>query len=518
MEEQATLIALDGLGCPGPAGTKEPEAAPKIKRIDRRQSAFVALDVENLVSADDKVRAIWDLTGKMDFSDLLKGIVSKEGSTGQAHEDPRLLVAIWVWAYSEGISSSRQIEDSMAHEPALMWLSGLRTISHASLSNFRKDHRKELEGLFTQLLGLLERTGAVKLDRVMHDGTKIRAQAGIDTLRRERTLRESLAKAATVVRDMEKAEAEATSRQKAARQRAARERAERLEEAVKELEALQAEKKKEEEKKNVRVSTTEPEARLMRHGDGAIGLSYNAQITTDAVHKVIVAASLSKEESDAHGLIPALRVVKENVGREPKQVVADGGYTNRANIRMMDERGVDFIGSLGAEDERRGAAVQASGIHPKFAPQFFILQPETRTLECPAGKHLHYVRKNKVRGDLYHRYQAAASDCGSCPHQRLCCPKHPGRGRAVCLRVAESPDIACFRRRMQSEEAKAIYKQRGAVAEFPNAWIKERIGLRKFSLRGLVKAGIELTWACLTYNVMIWVRLHRRGLITAPAA
>src|SRR6201993_3855672 len=286
MGEQAALMDLDGLAGPEKTVERKEASAPKIKGIDRAQSALVALDVENLVGAADKVRAIWDLTCRMDFSDLLKGIVSKEGSAGQAHEDPRLLVAIWVWAYSEGISSSRRIEDSMAHEPALMWLSGLRTISHASLSNFRKDHRKELEGLFIQLLGLLERAGAVNLDRVMHDGTKIRAQAGIDTLRRERTLRESLAKARTVVTEMEKAEAETTPRQNAARQRAARERAERLEEAGKELEALQAEKKKEEEKKNVRVSTTEPQARLMRHGDRAIDLSYNAQITTDAANKV----------------------------------------------------------------------------------------------------------------------------------------------------------------------------------------------------------------------------------------
>ena len=517
MEEQAILIALDERT--GPEQKVEPEAAaePKIKRIDRRQSAFVQLDVENLVNADDKVRAVWDLTGRMDFGGLLKRIVSREGAAGQAHEDPRLLVSIWVWAYSEGISSSRQIEHLMAHEPALMWLSGLRTISHASLSNFRKDHRQELEGLFTQLLGLLERAGAVNLDRVMHDGTKIRAQAGIDTLRREKTLKESLASARTLVQEMENAEADVTPRQNAARQRAARQRTDRLEAAVQEMETLQAEKKKEEEKKEVRVSTTEPEARLMRHGDGAIRLSYNAQITTEASHKVIVAASLTQQASDANELIAAVDLVKENMGREPKQVVADGGYTNRSNIEEMNERGVDFIGSLGELEARRAAAVQASGIDPRFAPQFFILQPETGTLQCPAGKQLRYVRKNVVRGDLYHRYQAAAEDCSSCPHQRQCCPKHPERGRAVCLRVEESAEIARFRERMQSEEAKAVYRQRGPVAEFPNAWLKERIGLRKFSLRGLVKAGIELTWACLTYNAMIWVRLNRLTLTSAQA-
>ena len=518
MEEQATLIDLGPYTEPKKTVDRAVAAAPKIKRIDRDQSAFVALEVDHLVGADDKVRAIWELTGKMDFSELRKQIVSKEGSAGQAHEDPRLLVAIWVWAYSEGVSSSRQLEHMMEHEPALMWLSGLRTLSHATLSNFRKDHRKELDGLFTQLLALLETVGAVNLDRVMHDGTKVRAQAGIDTLRREGTLRGNLAKARALVAELENPDAEASPRQKAARERAARERAERLEAAVKELEDLQSKQKKAEEKQAVRVSTSEPEARLMKHGDHAIRPSYNAQITTEASHRVIVAAALTQDAADANALLPAMDLVEKNMGRKPVQVVADGAYTNRANIAAMKARDIDFIGSLGDHESRQAAAVQARGIDPRFAPQFFILQPESRTMKCPAGKELKYVRQNKVRGDLYHRYQAAGNDCSSCPHQRQCCPRHPDKGRSVCLRVEESPEIAAFRSRMQTEEAKAAYRQRSAVAEFPNACIKEKIGLRKFSLRGLVKAGIELTWACLTYNALIWVRLYRRAQMNPATA
>ena len=177
-------------------------SAPKIKPIDRDQSAFVSLWVENLAGGDDKVRAIWDLTGRMDLSRLRGKIVSQEGAAGQAAEDPRLLVAIWVWSYSEGVSSSRQVEHLIGQEPALMWLCGLRTISHATLANFRKDHKAELDELFTQLLGMLETAGAVKLDRVMHDGTKIKAQAGGDTFRREGRLRANLEKARTVVEQM----------------------------------------------------------------------------------------------------------------------------------------------------------------------------------------------------------------------------------------------------------------------------------------------------------------------------
>jgi len=149
----------------------------------------------------------------------------------------------------------------------------------------------------------------------------------------------------------------------------------------------------------------------------------------------------------------------------------------------------------------------ARGIDPNFAPQFFILQAENNTLRCPADKQLQYAGQNRVRGDLYYSYRAAAGDCVACVLQRQCCPKQPEKGRMVARRVEEAPVMARFRRKMETEEAKGIYRQRAEVAEFPNAWIKEKIGLRRFSLRGLAKAGTELLWACLTYNALIWARV-----------
>jgi len=71
---------------------------------------------------------------------------------------------------------------------------------------------------------------------------------------------------------------------------------------------------------------------------------------------------------------------------------------------------------------------------------------------------------------------------------------------------------------MASVEAQEIYKRRKQVAEFPNAWIKDKLGLRKFRLRGLIKVGMEIIWACLTYNVQQWVRLCWKAQFKAAAA
>ena len=81
--------------------------------------------------------------------------------------------------------------------------------------------------------------------------------------------------------------------------------------------------------------------------------------------------------------------------------------------------------------------------------------------------------------------------------------------------MEEREEVAAFRKKMESSEYRTIYRKRGEVAEFPNAWIKENLGLRKFRVRGLLKAGSELLWACLTYNIMQWVRLVWRQPATA---
>jgi len=491
---------------------------PKLKPVNRDQSMLIPVDVEALVGPDHKVRAIWELTGRLELSRFRAPIVSAEGCAGRPRWDPRLLVSVWVYAYSEGISSAREIGRMMEHEPGLMWLAGLGVVNHSTLSDFRVDYREALEELFTQLLAVLEAEGVVKLDQVMHDGTKIRAQAGADSFRREGTLQRHLERARQVVEEMgDPKDEEGNQRRRAARQRAARERLERLEQALQELEEIRRDKATGEEKAEVRVSLTEPEARVMKHGDNAIAPSYNVQISTDAEQKIVVGVRLTQSSSDSGLLGKAMEVVEENLGRRPARAVADGGYTDRSTIAEMAEKGIDFIGSLGDQQARRAAALKAAGIEAEFGAAFFMVQPESKTLQCPAGKRLQYVGQSVKRGNRYHQYRAQGGDCPGCEFQPRCCPKNPAQGRTVSVLVSEPAEVATFRQKMETEEAKRIYKQRGAVAEFPNAWIKDKLKLRKFCLRGIVKAGIEAMWACLTYNVMQWMRLNWRKAITATA-
>jgi transposase len=506
--EQAVLIEIpEQPQGPPPAAAS---GALKLRRVDRRQTALLELDVEALIGADHKARAIWELAGRMDLSRFTAALKTREGQAGREAWDPQLLVSVWIYAYSEGISSAREIEREMEWESGFRWLGGLEKVNHHTLSDFRVEHQAALDGLFVQVLGLLEHAGCLSLERVMHDGTKIRAQAGADTFRRERSVKEHLERAQAVVAQMgdpreEPGEAEGRSRKQAAQERAARERQERVEQAYQELQTLQQGKRTEADRQAVRVSLSEPEARLMKHGDNAIAPSYNAQISTDAQQKIIVGAQLSQCSSDAQSLAPALAEVERNLGRGPEQVVVDGGFTNRNTIVACAAQPIDLIGSLPDPAERSAAAMKSMGIDPAFAPGKFEVEGDG--LRCPAGRRLEFLRTNRKRDNRYRQYQARSQDCQGCAFQPRCCPRHAEQGRLVSILVEERAEVAEFRKKMQTPEAQAIYRRRGPVAEFPNAWIKEKLGLRKFRVRGLAKAGMELLWATLTYNVMAWIRL-----------
>jgi transposase len=393
---------LPGLPEQTPTSPKaEARGVCKLRLINRDQLTMAQIDVEHLIDEHHPARGIWEVTSGLDLSRYEAAIRTRQGEAGRSAWPPQLLLAVWLYGYSQGITSARELERQMEYEPGLMWLTAMTVINHHTLSDFRIDHGEALTDLFAQLLVILTDAGLVKMRLVAHDGTKIRSQAGVDSFRREATLRERLEQARKLVEEDPCVEGGGSKRQQAAQQRARRERLERAESALEQLKKIQAdipdaeqpdaEQPDAEQKERVRVSHSEAEARRMKHGDNAIAPSYNAQLSTDADSGVIVGVQLSQSANDSHELNPAMEQIRRNLGRLPEQVVADGGFTNRESIRRMAERAIDFYGSLPDPKQRSEAAMKSHGIDPKFAPHFFIVQPETRTAQCPAGQPMKYL-------------------------------------------------------------------------------------------------------------------------------
>jgi transposase len=480
----------------------------RLKPINREQMVLRAVEVEKLVAEDHEVRAIWEFVGRLDLSLYYEDIEVVEGEAGRPALEPRLMISLWIYGYSKGVSSAREISRLCEYDPAYQWLTGLKAINYHTLSDFRVKHKEALDELFIGGLGVMSAEGLVSLERVMHDGSKVKAYAGVDTFRREEKLRAHLEAARQQVEQMgdPRTAEEVSPRVAKARQRAARDKQQRLEKALEELEEIRASKSSLEEKKKVRVSTTDPEARIMKQPDGGFAPSYNAQITTDAKEKVIVGVTVSQCGSDYGELVPAMEKVEENMGRNPEQAVVDGGFMSRENILAMDGKKIDLIGPMGDGAEQSVGQLNRRGVEPAFRPEAFGYDEGSDTYTCPAGKVLRPDGKEEQPGRINYLYRAQGADCRACPFREKCCPQSGTRGRRI-RRAVDDPVIVAHMEKMQTEEAQEIYRQRGGVAEFPNAWIKDKIGLRQFRLRGLIKVGMEVLWACLTYNIKQWIRL-----------
>ena len=325
---------------------KQPQ--PRLKDIDRKQTFLRVVDIGGLVEEDHEVRALWEILGGVDLSRYYDYIRAVEGVAGREAINPRLLISLWIYAYSQGVSSAREITRLCRYHPAYQWLCGMEEINHHTLSDFRVKHKEALDELFAEVLGVLSAEGMIGLEQVMHDGTKVKAFASADSFRREGRLLEHLELARQQVSRLgvPRPADEVGPKVTAARKRAAQEKQKRLETAIGELKKLRAVKSSAVDKAEARVSWSDPEARVMKQSDGGYAPSYNVQLSTDARDGVIVGVGVTQSGSDYAELLPAVKQVEKQMGGKPKQMVVDGGFISRENILAMNNEEVDLIGSL----------------------------------------------------------------------------------------------------------------------------------------------------------------------------
>ena len=338
------------------------------------------------------------------------------------------------------------------------------------------------------------------------DGTKVKASAGKDTFRREQRLREHLELARQQIEELSDPHSDAISQRTAkARERVLREKRQRLERAVEELQQVRS-GKAESEQAEARVSTSDPEARIMKNGDGGYAPAYNVQIATDVANGIIVDVKAVQQASDWDQLIPLVERMEKTVGK-PEQMITDAGYTCRENIEAAAEKNIDLIGPVPAAASNPEHYEQR-GIGASFHNEAFQFDETANHYVCPTGKILKLTTKVRAAGRIKWRYQARSSDCAGCRFRDQCCPKT--RSRRI-TRSQDSETVKAFLLKMETEPAKRTYKRRGPIAEFVNAWIKEKLGLRQFRLRGTVKVQTECLWVSLTYNIQQWIRLRWRS-------
>jgi transposase len=321
---------------------------PRVLRPNRAQLELRPSDLESLLSEDHRARAIWDFVEGLDLSALYDGILAVEGHAGRPAIDPAILLSLWIYATSEGVGSARALERLCEAHDAYRWICGGVAVSAHTLSDFRVLHGAVLDDLLTQSVGRLMAEGLVELTHVTQDGLRVRASAGAGSYRRRQKLRTCLREAQRQVerlrRELDADPGVTSRREAAARQRAARERKQRVKQALTRLREEEAERgerakaRPHEKKGEARVSTTDPEARVMRMADGGYRPAYNGQLATDATSQIIVAVDLVPRTN--HGQLEPMRAqIERRYGTSPAAMLVDGGFVTLADIDALESRG-----------------------------------------------------------------------------------------------------------------------------------------------------------------------------------
>jgi transposase len=401
----------------------------RLRYANRQQVEMRMCALDALIPEEHPVRLVWAYVEKLDLGDLLAKIRAIEGAAGASATDPRILLTLWLYATLRGIGSARELDrrcDPETGELPFQWICGGVTLNYHTLADFRVEHVEVLDHLLTNSIAVLLEQGLVSMERVAQDGMKVRASAGAASFRRRPRLEqfrdEAKAQVKALKKELKTDPAAGRRRQEAARRRAALDREKRLRRALDQLPQIEVSKKD-----KARVSTTDPDARIMKMGDGGYRPAFNVQLATDTQTQIITGVEVTNSGGDQGKLGPMVEQLEQRYQEKPKEMLVDGGFAKKEDIEEVEQAGTTVY-----------APVQAS--------------------------------KDPQRD----------------PHTP---------------RPDDTPNVAQWRQRMATPEAKQIYKERASTAECVNAHARNR-GLYQFRVRGLAKVKAVVLLYVLAHNLL----------------
>jgi transposase len=338
-----------------PQAPKVQPPPPRLREAQRDQIALRVVDLDGLLPTDHPARAVWAFVEQLDLSPLLDAIKAREGEPGHPPPDPRILMALWLYATIDAVGSARALARLCESHVAYQWICGGVSMNYHTLSDFRVAHVELLDRILAQGVTALVAEGLVQLQRLAQDGVRVRAAAGAGSYRRRRRLEKLLAEAevrvAALKEELQTDPAASTARQLAARQRAARERVQRTTAALERMKELEAERARREKthkqdtqkQKEPRASTTDAEARVMKMADGGYRPAYNGQFASDPETQVIVAVDIDTTGSDHGQMGPMQEHIQQTYGQAPQQYLVDGGFNKLEEIEKAHAAGIEVF-------------------------------------------------------------------------------------------------------------------------------------------------------------------------------
>ena len=413
---------------------------------NRQQLQWLPRDLDAVLAEDHPARAIWGMLEKLDLSAFYGAIKATLDRPGRPTTDPQVLLALWLLGTVEGVGSARKLTRLCGEHDAYRWLCGGVPINYHMVSDFRVVHQEALDELLTQIVASLTVAGAVTLERVAQDGMRVRASAGASSFRRQETLEAHLENARAQVerlaQEREHPDPGVNQRERAARERAARERVGRVEQALEYLSQAQAAKERQ-------------------------------QRTLATVKRTKVTAPRTSTTD------PEARVMK----------MADGGFRPAYNVEL-------------ATDQAKGVIVGVTVIREGTdAGQALPMQEQVvkRTGQHP-GAYLmdgSFATKEDITG---------LEERGVTVYAPVRLPRNKPEEERYQPSYGDSPQVVRWRQRMATEEAKAVYRQRGSTAEWANAQVSQH-GVSRFTVRGVAKLTSVMLLVAVGHNLLRWAAL-----------
>jgi transposase len=447
----------------------------------RGQAALFPVVLDDLVPEDHAVRVIDAFVAGLDLGQL--GFEKAQpAATGRPPYDPADLLRLYLYGYLNQVRSSRRLERECGRNVELMWLLNRLVPDHKTIADFRRANGAPFKAVcrsFVRFCTEAELTGG---QWAAIDGSKFQAVASkrsvITASKLEEQLKNIDGQVQSYLESLDAAD-EAKGEGAETDKQAIREALARLKDRRADVASTQAILKELGETQHV---VGEPEAKLMKTGEGPSAVAYNLQTAVDAKNKLVVHHELTNEATDQRSLLPLATGAKEALGVERLNVVADAGYSNGQQAKECEEAGITPYVPAQRSANAKGDYFERSA---------FVYDERSDSYRCPAGEVLR--RKTISTADRLVLYTTAA--CGGCALKPQC----TGAKQRWVSRHFEEQALERMRRRLKSNpQAMALRRE---TAEHPFANLKYRIlGNARFLLRGLAGAGAETALAVLAYN------------------
>ena len=453
----------------------------------------------------------------------------KNDEVGASAYDPRVMLKIVLLAYSQGLISSRTIEQACQRNVQFIAISGDSQPSHTDIAKFVANLSAQIKPLFSQVLMTCDAQGLIGREMFAIDGVKLPSNASKERSGTHAELRhraDRLDKAADKIMALHQAQdkqgaTEALEPKRQAQMDALRKEAARTREFLASSPPRQNRKGDE-----LKTNVTDPESAKMATSKGVIQ-GYAAQAAVDSSHQIIVAADVIGSGSEQAMLLPMIE--QASAYRTPNTLItADAGYHSDANIAQLQKHNIPAMvadNQMRSRDERfenqdkykanpdplsqKKATGQPKEVK-RFGPKDFTFNADN-TATCPAGQTLKSpgTIHTTARGLDYQNYTAREVDCNNCELSRQCLkgPIKPndGRGRQVTRFEPKPKDPTHPSERMRqaidSPKGRQLYSQRIGTVEPVFANIRHNKRLTRLNHRGRVKVTTQWNLYCMVHNI-----------------